>query len=224
MSLQLYERYRIIFLSQDTYGPRLSNSKIVKIIKHNKTKAKRWLKRWKETKDLNDRPRKGTSHVTTAAEDQLIVDLVQQDVDEGITSQQIQQEFQREDINVSVRTVRNRLLEVGFKYSRLLSKPLLSEQRQRYRLNWAQSMKNCDWNKIILSDETTIRLNVARKYFWQRPGERKVKHPLKVNVWGCLSVVEFGRIVSFQHNLNSSFLFKEKYKYILLPTARFHFR
>ena len=116
----------------------------MKIIKCNKTTVKRWFKRWKETKDLNDRPRKGRSRVTTTAEDQLIVDLVQQDVDEGVTSQQIQQELQHEGVNVSVRTVRNRLVDAGFKYSKPLSKPLLFEQHQRYRLNWAQSMKSYD--------------------------------------------------------------------------------
>ena len=140
MSLQFYERYRIILLSQDRYGPRLSKNEVAKIIKCNKTT----VKRWKETKDLNDRPRKERSRVTTAAEDQLIVDLVPQDVDEGRTSQQIQQELQCVGANVSVRTVRNRLVETGFKYSSPLSKPLLSEQHQRYRLNWAQSMKNYD--------------------------------------------------------------------------------
>ena len=87
MSLQLYERYRIIFRLQDTYGPRINNNEIAKVIKCNKSTVKRWFKRWKETKDLNDQPRKGRSRVTTSSEDQLIVDLVQQDVDEGITSQ-----------------------------------------------------------------------------------------------------------------------------------------
>ena len=180
-------------------------------------------KRWKETKDLNDRPRKGRSRVTIVAGDQLIVNLVQQDVNERITSQQIQQELQREGVHVIVRTVGNHLVEAGFKYSRPLSKPLLSEQHQHCRLNWAQLMKNYDWNKIILNDETTIRLNVVREYFWQRRGERTVKYPLKINVWDCLSVVRLGRIVCFQHNLNSSFLCREIYKYTLLPTSRFHF-
>ena len=76
MSLQLYGRYRIIFLSQDTYGLRVINNEVVKIIKCNTITVKRWFKRWKETKDLNDRSRKGRSCVTTAAADQLIVDLV----------------------------------------------------------------------------------------------------------------------------------------------------
>ena len=140
MFLQAYERYRIILLSQDTYRPRLSKNEVAKIIKCNKTT----VKRWKETKDFKDRPRKGRSRVITAAENQLILGLVQQDVDEGRTSQQIQQEVRHEGVKVSVRTVRNRLVEAGFKYSRLFSEPLLSEQHQRYRSNWAQSMKNYD--------------------------------------------------------------------------------
>ena len=126
MSLQVYERYLIMLLSQDTYGPRLSKNEVAKIIKYNKTT----VKRWKETKDLNDRPRKGRSRVTTVAEAQLIVGLVQQDVDEGRTSQQIQQGLQREGVNVSVRTVRNRLVKAGFKYSRPLSKPLHSKKNK----------------------------------------------------------------------------------------------
>ena len=126
MSLQVYERYWIMLLSQDTYGPRLSKNEVVKIIKCNKTT----IKRWKETKDLNDRPRKGRSRVTTAVEAQLIVGLVQQDVDEGRKSQQMQQKLQREGVNVSVRTVRNRLVEAGFKYPRPLSKRLHSKKNK----------------------------------------------------------------------------------------------
>ena len=88
-------------------------------------------------------------------------------------------------------------------------------------------MKNYDWNKIILSDETTIRLNAVKKYFWQRPGERKVvrtvKYRLKMNVWGYLSAMGFGRIVCFHHNLSSSFLCNNIYKNALLPTAQIHF-
>ncbi|CAF4696373.1 unnamed protein product, partial [Rotaria sp. Silwood2] len=106
-------------------------------------------------------------------------------------------------VNLSLRTVQHRLVEAEFKYSRPLSKPLLSQQHQHNRLTWAQPMTSYDWNKIILIDETTIRLNSIRKYFWPRPG--------------------FGRIVFFHHNLNSRFLCNEIYKNALLPTARIHF-
>ena len=138
MSLPIHERYRIIFLSKDKHGPNLTISQVSKIVKCHKTTVKRWLARGNETKDLSDRPRQGRSRVTTAEDDQLIVDMVQQDVDEGITSNQIQQELQHQDVNISRSTVQRRLGEAGFNYSRPLSKPLLSQQHQRYRLTWAK--------------------------------------------------------------------------------------
>ncbi|CAF0866832.1 unnamed protein product [Rotaria sordida] len=157
----------------------------------------------------------------------MIVELVQEDMDEGITSKDIQQELRRQGTNISRSTIQNRLLEAGFKFSRPLSKPLLTQQHRRNRLIWAQSMQNYNWNKLIISDETTIRLHAVGKFFWQRPGERKVvrtvKYPLKVNVWGCLSNSGFGRIVCFQHNLTSDLLCNEIYQNALLPTARSHF-
>ncbi|CAF2863177.1 unnamed protein product [Rotaria sp. Silwood2] len=88
-------------------------------------------------------------------------------------------------------------------------------------------MENFDWNKAVFSDETTVRLNTLKKYYWQQPGERKVvrtvKYPLKINIWGCLSASGFGKIVCFQHNLNSKLLCNEIYRNALLPTARVHF-
>ncbi|CAF1354373.1 unnamed protein product, partial [Rotaria sordida] len=227
MSLPLHERYRIIFLSKDKYGPKFNVSQVAKLIKCHKTTVRRWLDRWEETKDLNDRPRTGRSRIKTAEDDKLIVDLAEQDIDEGITTKQVQEELEDRGVNISRRTVENRLIEAGFNYSKPLSKPLLSPKHQRNRLIWAKSMKNYDWNKIIVSDETTIRLNAVKKYFWQRSGERKViltvKYPLKVNIWGCLPVKGFGRVVCFHHNLNSSFLCSKIYKNALLPTARTHF-
>ncbi|CAF0792472.1 unnamed protein product [Rotaria sordida] len=196
-------------------------------MKCHKTTVKRWLNRWTQTKDLSNLQKKGRSRVTTSEEDQMIVELVQEDMDEGITSEDIQQELRRQGTNISRSTIQNRLLEAGFKFSRPLSKPLLTQQHRRNRLIWAQSMQNYNWNKLIISNETTIRLHAVGKFFWQRPGERKVvrtvKYPLKVNVWGCLSNSGFGRIVCFQHNLTSDFLCNEIYQNALLPTARSHF-
>ena len=86
MFLRIHERYRIVFLSKDKYGPNLTINRVSKVVKCHKTIGKRWLARWNETKNRSDRPRQGRSRVTTAEDDQLIVDMVQQDVDEGITN------------------------------------------------------------------------------------------------------------------------------------------
>ena len=88
-------------------------------------------------------------------------------------------------------------------------------------------MKNYDWNLVMASDETIIRLHTSRKFSWQRPGERTiartVKFSLKVNVWGCFSEQGFGRICCFTRDLNSEFLRNHIYHNVLLPSARHHF-
>ena len=140
-------------------------NEVAKFIKCHKTTVRCWLNRWKETKDLSDRSRTETSRITTAEDDKLIVDLVEQNIDQGITINQIQEGLEDRGVNTSRHTVENCLLEAGFNYSKPFSKPLLSPQHQRNRLNWVKSMKNYAWNKIIVSDETTIRLNAVKNTF-----------------------------------------------------------
>ena len=51
---------------------------------------------------------------------------------------------------------------------------------------------------------------------------RTVKHPIKVNLWGCFSSKDFGRIICFKENLNAELLC-DIYKPDLLRTARRQF-
>ena len=87
-------------------------------------------------------------------------------------------------------------------------------------------MKNYDWNLVMTSDETMIRLHTFRKLSWQRPGECRiagtVKFSLKVNVWGCFSEQGFERICCFTHDPNSEFLCNHIYRNALLPSVRHH--
>ncbi|CAF4515179.1 unnamed protein product [Didymodactylos carnosus] len=75
--LPLHKRYEIIFLSCHRYGPHLGVKKIAKIVKCATSTVKRWKKRWACTKDLSNEPKVGRSRVTTADEDQMILELVE---------------------------------------------------------------------------------------------------------------------------------------------------
>ena len=90
----------------------------------------------KKQKTFSDRPRTGRSRIKIAEDDKLIMNLAEQDIDEGITTKQIQEELEDRGVNISRRTVENRLLEAKFNDS----KPLLSPQHQRNRLIWIKSM------------------------------------------------------------------------------------
>lgn len=225
MSLPLHKRYEIVFLANHKCGPHFNPQRIAKVVGCNRKTVTRCLERWQETKDLFDRPRSGAPHATNTEQDQKIVDMALADMD--TTSKSIQLELQNSGINVTDRTIRNRLKDAGLKYSKPLSKPLLSDQDRQKRLSWAKSMQNQDWDRVMFTDETLIHLHSKRKYTWQRPGERKVvrtvKYPLKINVWGCLSTQGFGKMFWFQQNLNSEFLCDQIYQRALLPSANKHF-
>ena len=59
MALQVYQWYEIIFLSQHPLGPKVSHTAVAKAVHCDVKTVKRWLKRWKQSKDLTDAPRSG---------------------------------------------------------------------------------------------------------------------------------------------------------------------
>jgi transposase len=223
MSLELHRRYEIVFQAKHNDGPKFGINQIAKLIKCNRSTVIRWLKRWDETKDLSDREKTGRPRTTTRQQDEIMIDLVREDIDEGLTSEKIHGQLMNENINVSDRTVRRRLSEAGFKYMKPLSKPLLTERHQRKRLSWARSFISFDWNRVIASDETVFRLHDVKRFYWQRPGERKVcrkvPYSIKINARGCFSSTGFGRIFCFKENMNSIFLCNNIYKNVLLPST-----
>ena len=125
MSLALHQRYEIIFLAKNIYGPKFSQTKIAKIIKCHHNTVKLWLDQWEEIKDLSDRSCPGLPRSTIAEEHQLMIDLTTEEMD--ATSETVQQELEKKKVVISNRTIRRRLHEAGLQYMRPLSKPLLNE-------------------------------------------------------------------------------------------------
>ena len=99
MSLAIHQRYEIIFLAKDIYGPKFSQTKIAKIIKCHRNTVKLWLDRWEETKDRTDRSRPGPPRSITAVGDQLMVDLTTEEMDAA--SETVQQELEKKKVVIS---------------------------------------------------------------------------------------------------------------------------
>jgi transposase len=224
MAVPVHTRYEIVFLSNHPLGPKLSHAAVAKAVHCAKSTVKYWLRRWTQTKDLKDSTRLGRPRATTSKQDQRIVSLAEEET--FITARDIANKLNRQQVVVSERTVQRRLNEAGAKYNRPMSKPLLTERHRENRLQWAQEHENTNWDQVIFSDETTIRMNSVKGMVWNLPGKKKVvrtiKHPIKVNVWGCFSSKGFGRIVCFKQNLNADYMCKI-YQHGLLPTARKQF-
>jgi transposase len=194
------------------------------VVKCDKNTAKYWLARWKETKDLSDLPRSGRRRGTTPKQDEKILSLAGDEM--FATSSDIEDRLKKKRAKISQRTIRRRLREAGAKYGLPMSKPLLTEGHRKNRLKWAKRHRLTDWDRVIFSDEMAVYLNRVKRRVWNLPGKKKVirnvKHPVKVNVWGCFSSKGFGRIMCFKQNLNAK-LMCDIYKRGLLPTARNQF-
>lgn len=221
MPLSIGKRWEIIFLTQHSLGPRLSNSKAAKHINTDPKTISHWVETWKNTGDVQDEPHVGRKRKTSEKEDSLIITTAEKFEEEGSESvSKILKTGQKMD--VSGRTVRRRLKEAGYFYSSPKEKPLLLERHRKERLEWAKRNKETDWSKVIFTDESTVRLKPVRIRVWRKKGQYKVvrtmKESAKVNVWGCFSEKGFGRLFWFSQNLKKE-LMCEIYKDWLLPSA-----
>lgn len=224
MSLEIHQRYEIVFLSRHELGPKLGLKAVAKVVKCDKKTVKYWLERWDVSKDLSDLERSGRPRVTSADDDQQIIQLANKET--FTTSHDIKKNLEAKGIEVSESTIIRRLHEASAKFNLPISKPLLTEQHRLNRLKWAHDHQETNWNQVIFSDETTVFLNRVKGRVWNVRGKKKVvrvvQHPIKVNVWACFSSKGFGNIVCFKNNLNAKLLCKI-YQHALLPTVATQF-
>ena len=155
MSISIQKRWEIIFLSKHRRGPKLSNSEIAKEVNYSITNVQRWLKRYEETGDVLDIPKSGRKKCTTQEIDEEIIQLSKEHSEES--SAQLSQRLKRKNIDISDRTVRNRLNVSGIYKLKPSFKPLLTFEHRRKRYNWALQHHDTDWNKVLFSDEPTFQ-------------------------------------------------------------------
>ena len=74
---------------------------------------------------------------------------------------------------MSERMMCQRFNEAGARYSRPMSKPLLTEHHQQNRLRWAQQHKATDCDQVIFLDETTVRLSFVKGLVRNFPRKKK---------------------------------------------------
>ena len=220
MTLPIDRWYEIVFLSQHPMGPQWGENAVAKqwsvwrIQYHIGSIGERnrriWVT-WSVLEDLAQQLKKWTNEFVSLQAAAILLQQV------------IHSVLKRQSIGISQETIQRRLTEAGAKCSLPISKPLLTENHRYDRLRWAKAICDIDWNQVIFSNETIVRLNPLKRHVWHLFGKRKVvrtvKNPIKENVWGCLSSSELGDICCFRGNLNAD-LFSKIYKYCLSPPAK----
>lgn len=199
----------------------MSRDQAAKYMKKSKTFVTKWVKRYLETKNVDDLPDRGKTKKTSSAEDKRIVQLFAKNPLLSLRSGQ--EQLKRRGLDISLDTIKRRLVEKGVKYRSTVKKPLLSEKHIEKRLSWASVNKDRDWNNIIFSDEASFWAAGYSTRAWtsadNRLVVRTVKHPVKVHVWGCFSKKGFGNLHLFTGSLDAVKMNKI-YAKALLPSAK----
>lgn len=224
MPLTVKDRFEIIFLATHPLGPKLPPSGIAKYKKISKSTVRHWLKKYRETGEVEDETGKGRKRATSAGDEKKIIALATGQ--KRPSSKEIMVKLQEQGKQISASTIQRRLREAGMRYGPPLRKPVLTATHRKQRLAWAKQHRQQSWDNVIFSDESTIYLNSHHRNVWQPKGRRfvirTVKHPRKVNFWGCFSAKGFGRVYTFTDNMNADKLVRI-YKKALLPSAAAHF-
>ena len=135
------------------------------------------------------------------------------------TSKQLVNEFkQSTEKDISPRTVRRRLLEVGLKVFRAKKKSLLTKASRKKRVSWAKDHLSFDWDHVVFSDESRFNsINDRLVLVRRRKGEEykpeclapQVKHGGGgVMVWGCFSANGIGKLHKVKETVDSEHYIK----------------
>jgi transposase len=116
------------------------------------------------------------------------------------------------DLNIpcSARTAQRIVLESGLRTYNAAKKPYISKANCKIRYAWAKehvSWTQEQWENIIFSDESPITLRDFGSKKVRRPRGKRynikyllptIKHPTKINVWGCFGFNGVGNLAQIK--------------------------
>jgi transposase len=134
-------------------------------------------------------------------------------------------------LTISPRTVQRRLSDHGIKKYIAVTKPFLTPEQMRARLDWAihrMEWTEADWQKVIWSDESSVEIGRDTKPRWvfRREDERFKPECLKpsfkskrvsIMVWGCFAGGKLGPLIAYPKGGISSAEYIATLKEGLLP-------
>jgi transposase len=205
----------------------LSRGEIQRDLGIGKNATQTWADRYERDGEMKRKKGSGRPRVTTEAEDRYL--KVQCKRNRKSTAVELAKTIKKNGKpKATVRTIRNRLLEIGYPARIARKKPLLTKVQMKKRLQWARDHKDWTiqrWTKVLWSDESFFTLfpHTGRQYVRRQPGEamredclaKTVKHGGgKIMVWGSFHASGTGILKRITGTMD-----KNKYHTILTRTV-----
>ena len=210
MDISIKKRWELVFLSRHTYDPHMSNADISRYLRIHESTVRYWFERYETTGDVEVIQKSGRKRCTTEKQDAAIQSMVAQHPTESVD--QITSRLSKKGIEVSKTTLRRRFKEAGVQSMRPTSKPLLTSDHIKKRLEWAIKHKDVNWNQVVFTDETSFHMKQVIRRVWRKRGENyyvsTIKYPVKIHAWSCFSNNGFGKLLLFTRTLNSKLMCK----------------
>jgi transposase len=187
MVLSEKKKYEIIV----KYEMGLTIREISKDMKIGKNTVSRWLKQYRNYNNVNRKQGSGRKKIINENNTDYLLNEIKKD--NTLTTKILAEKIKKEkQINVTAETVRRCIKSNGIIYAMPSIKPFMSDEHKRKRLEWALNNMKTDWSKVIFSDETKIEKHTRIKKRWIDKNNitiiQTVKYPLKVNIWGCITI------------------------------------
>ena len=119
-------------------------------------------------------------------------------------------------VDVTPRTVRRHLNEMGYKNTIPKKIPSLTKVHKDKRIQWCKKHLKYNWKKVIFSDETYFELGSKKTPVWHkkdfRPTNPKTKFTTKIMCWGSIGFDFKSNLIIIDGSINS-----KKYVDMLTP-------
>ena len=161
----VYFTWFIVFLCEESNGPKISRQACAKKLKISKSSVSMWIKRYRETVTVDDISKDGRPRLTTKKQDDRIVQVASSL--KCHSAAEIAKKLTRFKVHVSPRTITRRVKEKGMIYGTTLTKLLLSAKNRKKRLDWSKMFINNNWENVIFTDEATFRIYGVKKKVWR---------------------------------------------------------
>lgn len=172
---------------------------VARMFGKSKSTIHRSVIRWRQTGEYVRRRGQGRKRSTTAVDDRFItLQTLRNRRQTAVKTRSVLQEVR--GTNISERTVRRRLYEVGLKSYVPIKAPRLQRHHRVARLNFGREHQNWNddqWSKILFTDESRFCVNSidGRERLYRRQGEQNAQFNFTRTVpFGGGSVMVWGGI------------------------------